>query len=384
MRAASPEFAQSVRASHVIAAGVGLVFPGESAEIAVPVEAGSVTIDRTARNRRRGTIAIPWSMQAGLDLGVDVRDLTLGGYAAVRRGLRYADGTVELVDLGYLRVESVSWDTLATSASIELADRMAQVVDEPFTAPYAAAGKTPSAAAVEIVQAVFGSSIAYHVPYTPGGVLGDVTYIDSRADALAQLEQSYGAETYFDALGDFVFAAKPADDAPAVWTVDAGATGVMIGAEENLDRTGIYNGVLVRGQGTADLPPVSALATFTDPGSPIRWGGPFGKVTLVADSTTVTTTGEASAAAENLLRLRLKQTRQLTLTAAPNPALEAGDTINVVFPDDRVERHLIDSTTIDLGTGAQEVLTRTMVSPSDRDPVGLLTGRAAWRELARA
>jgi len=365
MQPASAEFLASLRHSHVIAAGVDLVFGGDTDAdaVTVPVEAGSVTIDRTAQSRRSGSVTIPWSLQAGADLGIDVRDLPLGGYALVRRGLRYADGSTELILLGRLRVESVSWNTLAASASLELADRMAQIRDEPFTAPYGALGKTPHGAAVEIVTAVFGASIAYHTPFTPAAVLGDITWTGERTEALSALEQSYGAETYFDANGDFVFAQKPQDDDPVVWTVDAGELGVMVDARESLDRTGVYNGVVVKGQAQSDLPPVSALATFDDPTSPIRWGGPFGHVAMLADSTTVTTTGEAQAAAESLLRLRLKQTRSLELTAAPNPALEAGDTITVVFPDGRSERHLIDATTIDLATEAQAIVTRTQFAP---------------------
>jgi hypothetical protein len=138
----------------------------------------------------------------------------------------------------------------------------------------------------------------------------------------------------------------------------------MVDARESLDRTGVYNGVVVKGQAVADAPPVQALATFDDPTSPIRWGGPFGHVAILADSTTVTTVAEAQAAANSLLNLRLKQTRSLELTSAPNPALEAGDTITVAFPDGRTERHLIDAVTIDLGTAAQSIVTRTQFAPT--------------------
>jgi hypothetical protein len=384
MRPASPEFLASLRYSHVIASSVGLLFPGDPTPVDVPVEAGSVTIDRTAQNRRAGTVTIPWSLNAGEDLGVDLRTLTLGGYAQLRRGLRYADGSTELILLGTLRVESVTWGTLEASASLELADRMAQVRDEPFTVPYAAKGKRPHQAAIDIVTAVFGSSITYSAPYQPTDTIGDVIYTGDRGEALSELEQSYSAETYFDAAGNFVFDQRPGDSEPIVWTVDAAEAGVMVDARENLDRTGIYNGVLVTGQPEADLPPVTALATYYDAASPIRWGGPFGKVVLLAESTSVTTQVQAAQTAQSLLRLRLKQTRSLDLTAAPNPALEAGDTITVVFADGRSETHLIDAVTINLGSDAQQITTRTMQSPGTvpaaarEDP--LFFGAQAWRE----
>ena len=71
----------------------------------------------------------------------------------------------------------------------------------------------------------------------------------------------------------------------------------MVNANENLDRTGIYNGVLVTGQPSADEPPITALATFDEAGSPIRWGGPFGKVALLVDGSSVTTAEQAAATA---------------------------------------------------------------------------------------
>jgi hypothetical protein len=382
MRPATTQFLESLRFSHIAAAGCSLYFPAApTVAVPVPVEAGSVTIDRTAQNRRVGQVQIPWSLAAGADLGVDLRQLTLGGYAIVSRGLRYADGSTELIPLGKLRVESVSWDTLAATASLELADRMSQIRDEPFTTPYAAKGKTAAGAAVDIVTAVFGASIAYHTPYNPSGLMGDTIYSGARSDALSDLEQSYGAETYFDAVGDFVFAAKPSDTDPVVWTVDAGVTGVMVNAAENLDRTGIYNGVLVVGQLAADQPPITSLAMFTDPTSPVRWGGPFGKVALIADSTSATTQAQADSTAQSLLRLRLKQTRSLTLTNAPNPALEAGDTIGVVFPDGRTETHLIDQVTINLSTDSQQILTRTQTAPTTAT---VLTGDQALDEALDA
>jgi hypothetical protein len=378
MQPTSSLFTEKLRQSHIIAAECDLIWPGvtdDADAINVPIEAGSITIDRTAQNRRSGSITIPWSLQA--DLGVDLRTLPLGGYALVYRGMRFGDGSIELVLLGRLRVESVSWDTQAASASLELADRQAQIRDEPFTVPYAAAGQTAAQAATGIVRQVFGSAISYLTPYNPAGVLGDITYTGQRTDALADLEQAFAAETYFNANGDFVFAAKPSGGDPVVWTVDASANGVMINASENLDRTGVYNGVLVTGQPEADQPPISALAIYDAAGSPIRWGGPFGKVAMLADSMTATTTDQCLATAQSLLNLRLKQTRNLTLTAAPNPALEAGDTIEVVFPDGRTETHLVDATTINLGTDAQQIITRTMFAPSSSGRVGA----AAWAEL---
>jgi hypothetical protein len=502
----------------------------------VPIEAGSITHDRTALVRRSGSVQIPWSLDAGADLGLDLRTLPLGGYAVLSRGIRFPDGSVELALLGGLRVESVSWLTFEDRASLELADRMAQVRDEPFTSPYAAGGKRVAQAALEIAQQVFGGAIAYSTIYDPPIVLADTFYSGSRADALTQLAQSIGGEVYFAAGGGYVFDGAPGsvaisrsatlvDDSPVVllsptsdlvvgmavfgtglppgrrilsvdsptqitlnapvntrgmknaravagspvltmisdtsdltpgmdvsephtpagtkvksidgpdqitltqpvqasssdyeflfvytvpnpqtltftgasgqlgspvWTVDTGAHGVMVDANESLDRTGVYNGVLVEGQNTAQDAPVSALVYDSGSTSPTRWGGPFGKVVRIEQSTAVQTVSQAQSAAQILLDSKLGLTRSLVLTNAPNPALESGDVIDVLFEDGRRERHVIETMQLDLGPGgAQELSTRSVFTPAagrahadlPRRYRQVRSGRAAWREASRA
>lgn len=378
MRPVSDRFLASLRESHLISSSCTLHFPDGTTH-AVPVEGGSVVIDRTAQARRSGSVVIPWSLRDETDLGLDLRSLPLGGYASVSRGLRYADGTTEEALLGFLRVESVTWATLETSATLELSDRMAQVRDESFTFPFAAGGLSIATAAITIVQGVFGD-ITVHDLTDSTPTLADVFYSGSRAEALSALASAAAAEAYFDADGSFVFAPSSGLDEP-VWSVDAGARGVMIDASEALDRTGVYNGVIVIGQDDGTTPPITALATFDDATSPLRWDGPFGKVAVVVTNSSAQTVEQAQAVAESLLSLRLQQTRQLTLQAAPNPALEAGDAISVVFPDGRDELHLIDSVTCDLGTGAQSIQTRSREVPG---AASLLAGAAAWREASGA
>jgi len=513
-----------------------LFFPGHyTTPVVVPVEDGSVTMDRTALIRRTGHVEIPWSLDA--DLGLDLRTLPLGGYCRLSRGIRFPDNSVELASLGFLRVESVAWLTSESRASLELADRMAQVRDEAFTAPYAAGGKRIAQAALEIVTQVFAGGITYQTLYDPPITLADVFYSDSRADAVAALAESIAGECYFDADGNYVFDGAPGstsitragtliDDSPyvtglattadlavginvygtglppglrirsidsasqvrltgpvntrglkngkgvagspiitqisdtsdltvgmavteahlpagtaiksidgadqitltknstasaanyeflysftvanpvtltftgasgdpgfPVWLVDTGDTGVMVEAEEALDRTGVYNGVLVQGQNTAADLPVSALAYDSDPTSPTVWGGYFGRVVRVEQSSAVATTTQAQASAESLLDRRLGLTRSITLSIAPNPALEAGDVIDVAFVDGRRERHVIDAVTIELGPeGAQRLTTRSVFTPAAgrlhadlvRRPMGVRTGAAAWREARGA
>jgi hypothetical protein len=133
-----------------------------------------------------------------------------------------------------------------------------------------------------------------------------------------------------------------------------------------------------------DEPPIYALAIYDDPTSPIRWGGPFGRVVLIAESTAVQTQDQADAIARSLLALRLGLSRTLTLRSVPNPALEPDDPIDVVFPGGRVETQTINETHIGLGADAAlDIVTTSQYQP-EADVFETLYGLDAERELALA
>jgi uncharacterized protein DUF5047 len=360
MLAVSDRFLAAIRDTHAVSVVAYLFRASDPATpIQAPVVDGSVAIDRDARVFRQGSLEVGFSLddQTTQDL---VRELPYGGYAVIERGIQYADGATERVQLGRFRVESIVWNELEGSATLTLADRMAQIQDEAFLTPWVPEGMHPSDAIVAAVQQVFGSTIAYHVSTSPSTepVLSGTVYDQDRAAAISDLASSIAAEALFDNLGDFVL--RPRDrPAEVVWSVDAGARGALIAAEETLDRSSVRNGVSVRGQADPEAPPIYGLATNDDPASPTRWGGPFGRVPLIASSTAVATQAQADAAARALLNLRLGLARTLVLGSIPNPALEPDDLIEVVFADGRSEQQTVNRTEIGLGVDGDLALTTT-------------------------
>jgi hypothetical protein len=156
----------------------------------------------------------------------------------------------------------------------------------------------------------------------------------------------------------------------------------MVAATETLDRSSVRNGVAMRGQPDPEIPPVYALATYDDPTSPVRWGGPFGKVAMIAESTTISTEEQAQAAAESLLNLRLGLARTVTIEAVPNPALELDDLIQVNFLDGRTEVQRVNGIGISLDSTADMTITTTNRDRPDLEPlIRVATGRTAWAEL---
>jgi hypothetical protein len=388
MLSVTPRFLTAVRQTHTVAIKATLYRPSApTTPIAVNVIGGSLAADVDARVLRQGSLEIAFTLGDQLTEDI-VRELPFGGYAVLERGIRYANGELELVQLGRLRIENVTWPELQGSATLTLADRMAQVADESFTTPYVPTGMKASDAIVDIVNDVF-PSIAYHVSTTPATepALSDTAYVADRAAAVSDLAAGISADAFFDNLGDFVLRPKPVGVGTPVWTLDAGDRGVLIQASESLDRSSVRNGVAVRAQADPTLPPIYSLATDNDATSPTRWGGPFGKVALIVDSTSIQTQAQADSTAANLLNLRLGLSRTLELRGIPNPALEPGDLIEIVHADGRSELQYVNALQIGLDADGDLTLgtkANWRPQPLGRSAPRIYAGDMAWRELDEA
>jgi hypothetical protein len=131
--------------------------------------------------------------------------------------------------------------------------------------------------------------------------------------------------------------------------------------------------------------------TNDDPTSLLRWGGPFGKVARIETSGAVANAAQAAEVGAALLAQRSGLARALSVSAAPNPALEASDVVTLSFADGRVEEHLIDAVRLGLDArGGQTFAVHATNEPSAQSiPLpsrrfGVRYGRAAWREFRRA
>ena len=384
----SDRFLAALRDTHAVSVAAFLYAPGSSDPVEVNVIGGTVDANSAARILRQASVDLALARE-DTDLRDLIEALPFGGYCSVERGIRFADRTVERVPLGMFRVDSVVCGELTGTATLSLSDRFAQVRDEPFPAPWTPVGMHPSDALVNIVQQVFGSSIAYHVETVPSSepVMAGTIYDSDKTAAITDLTQAIGGEVLFDAYGDFVVRPSYKPGNPA-WTINAGRRGVLTKAETTLDRSSVRNGVSVRGQPDSDQPPIYGLALYTNPTDPLRWGGPFGKVLLIADSTAVTTQAQADAAAASLLNLRLALSRTFNVESVPNPALEPEDVVAIVFPDGSVEQQAIKETHIGLdSSGTLQLVTvdkyNADFSP-DSDTVQVLHGTEAQTEMVAA
>lgn len=351
------EFLATLRQSHVVTLQIDAYRGAELVYENVPITGGSITVDESSMIRRTVDLTIG---DPALNPGTDPA-AALTPYAAelaIRRGIRYPNGKTEWAPVGRFRVNTANASAVG-DLQVTGADRSAYLQDARFI------GLTTSDTSLtipeqirrlilEVLPTVEVRDLTGSTARTPA-----VTWEEDRLKAIDDLATAIGAEVYFDPEGNAVIAPPAAIDDPPVWILDAGASGVLVNVTAETTREGTYNGVFASGE-PGDGDPVWSTVVDTDPSSPTYWEGPFGKKPYVYTSPLITTVTQARDAATSLLAKVRGMSRQVSVELIPNPALEAGDVIHVIFPDGTVERHLIKSIGLPLDPGsAMSIGTKT-------------------------
>ncbi|MFI9244139.1 DUF5047 domain-containing protein [Streptomyces sp. NPDC053086] len=324
--------------------------------IDLEITGGSVQVDRSQAIRRTCTVTIA---DPTLIPRTPADQLTTyGAKLRISRGVDYGDGSTELVPLGMFRLDSVDGDVSDGPVTLQGKGLEAIVADDKLTAVYTATGTVVTAVTALIRRSIPDATVLSQITDT---TIGTRTWdVESDPWAAAQeVAAAAGAEVYCNADGSFVISTLPdLATATPVWSIEATESGAYISASRAMTSDGVYNGVLARGENTADnRPPVSALVTDSDTSSPTYWGGPFGRRPMFYSSSTLTTT----AACTNAARLKLADAKAPNasgdISSLPNPALEPGDVIRVVHPDGTRELHQVASFSVPLDIGGDFPIT---------------------------
>lgn len=342
----SDRFLARLAESHQVATRVQLLLT-DGRVVDLDHTGGSVTVDRSQAIRRTCTVTVP---DPALIPRTPTDQLaTYGARLHISRGVEYADGTTELVPLGVFRLDSVDGDVSDGPVTLQGKDLSAIVADDKFVEPYSATGTVVGAITALIQRSIPDAVVISSIVDTP---IGRRTF-DVEADPWAgcqEIAAAAGAEVYPNADGVFVITTLPdLLTTDPVWAVEAGESGVYVSASRAMTSDGVYNGVLARGESTADnVPPVSYLAVDADPGSPTYWGGPYGRRPTFYSSSTLTTTQACAQAATLKLAQAKAPNASGDISSLPNPALEPGDVIRVTHPDGTRELHQIAAFTVPL------------------------------------
>lgn len=351
----SSRFLAALTESHTPVSQVTLLRADGRVET-IEITGGSVTVDRGQAIRRTCSVTITDTKL--IPRTASDKLSTYGSRLRIARGVQFADGSTELVPLGVFRLDAVDGDVDEGPVTLAGKGLEAIVADDKFTAPYRVSGTAVGAVTALIQRSIPDAVVVNRATDAP---IGPRTW-DVEGDPWAAVQEcaaAIGAECYADADGVFIISELP--DLLAVapsWTVAAGEGGAYIRASRGMSSDGVSNGWLARGENTeTGTAPVSAFVTDDDPTSPTYWGGPFGHRPAFYTSSTLTTVNAATSAAT--LKLRASKAPNATgdLSSLPNPALEPGDVLRVIYPDGTGELHQIQSFSVPLDEGGDFPIT---------------------------
>ncbi|MFE9335279.1 DUF5047 domain-containing protein [Streptomyces sp. NPDC007063] len=362
MQPVSDRWARALATDHGYSVKVDVIFDGVVVAEDIAFTDGAVTVDRGSETRRSLSLTIPNPS----DFPVDPADTysVYGTRLYVEAGIRYLDGSTERVPLGTFVLTSIGGDRHLGPLTITAPGLETLLRRSVWEVATSTDGFGSPAGFIEtaIMDAIPDASF---VDLSTGGsgALATATW-DAYSDkwaALADVAKSASCDLYCDANGTFVLADIPDPLSPSlvpVWDVSAGEGGVMVSADASLSVDDVYNRVVVTGENSADdAPPVVGVAEITDPADPLRTDGPLGVITKTYSSNLVTSEAQAIEVAASLLRVYRAPNREVSISAIPNPSLDAGDCIRAVYGHGIAsELHIADGFTIPLTVGGDFVI----------------------------
>lgn len=349
----SAGFLRALRQPYTFDARCDLYRSGTLVEKDIPIIDGSVTVDISSDVRRQARLTFD-PLPQNLVNQFNIYDSEFALYW----GMVWPSGEVEWCPLGVFRADSVTQAIEPGVIEMACPDRTQFVADYRFLTPQdSIKGNT---IASEIVRLVHDAVPGAEIVDNSGAIdkVGPQTWERDRWPTIRDLGESIGCDVMFDAAGRLNIRPFPAITNPAVWSIDAGETGVLISGSRVLSRERTYNAVVAYGETVDGAPPIIGIAYDNDPTSPTYWDGPYGKKPRFFFSSFFTTSAQCLRAAQSYLDKARALNRQVTIECAPNPALAGGDVITVAYPDGTSEPHICHSIEIPLRPGNMRVTTR--------------------------
>lgn len=354
MRPVTDRFLTAVADSHQLAVQVEVLDAGEvTGDPITTVLDGTVTLDQSAASRGRLDMSVVDDGTFGLV--PDDPDHLLAPYGnelRVSRGVRYPDGTDELVALGVFRIDDSEVLDTGDQLTVRVSglDRSGRVIDARFEEPYEIAQGTNYADAIQ--DTIEAAIPGLEFNFTATSRTTPKLIAEEGADRWAfcqEMARSLGMALYFDGDGVCVLAPVSTLGGTPAWDLVEGEAGVLVTAGRTWTRQGAFNRVIATGENTGETAPARGVATDDNPLSPTYYYGPFGKVPRFYSSPFITTDAQASDAAYAMLARELGTTQAVNFGALVNPALEPDDLVRVTRARAGIdEGHILDALVVPL------------------------------------
>lgn len=278
----------------------------------------------------------------------------------VFRGVRYTDGTEEMVPLGVFVITSVqiTENDGGRQIRVEGSDRSIRIQRARFTDPYQIATGTSVETAVGDLLRNRWADVVVDFPATGATVGARTLAAGGDTDpwkAAVEIAEAAGFDLAFDADGVVRMRTIPdPTETDPDETYEDGTDAVLLDVARGIDTGNTYNGVIATSQASDVDTPVRAEAWDDNPDSPTYRYGPFGQVPRFYASSYIRDTTQAATAAAAQLQRELGRAESVEWSQIVNPAHDALDVVRLSRPALTLDAVLvIDRLEVPLDAGGQ-------------------------------
>jgi hypothetical protein len=305
----------------------------------VPILSGKIDYDDSAVVKRRLTITVPadtadrtWDPAGAVTAPLAAYGQRLHVFA----GIGYPNGQVELCDHGWYLITKWQYEETERTISVEAQDLAQLVVDDRLTAASSPpAGTTYGAEFTRLLSGILPARI--DLPDRSMSANNTTVWERERDQALNELCAAWPARWYVDDTGTAVAAPVypiVTDTTPPDMMITDGGEGIITARQRGQERGALFNVSVVDGKANDDgSPGPHAVRQITSPSSPIRVGGPYGRVPRFYASDLITTQGQANDVAAANLVTYATAGRSEPVSTVPDPCILLGDVARVFTQD---------------------------------------------------
>jgi hypothetical protein len=269
----------------------------------------------------------------------------IGTVLKVTAHVRFTDRTTVDIPMGVFSIDSQTLEEGGGKLSLTAPDRWVLVQRAKFiVAGITTPGMKVTDQIVVMIRDAIGPTEPVVVTASSKAVMSAITYDnDDRAGAAQDLAAGIGAWVFCDRNGTFTIADLPTLGPSADWLIDASASGVLTSLNRSRSRANTHNVVALESSTAASTPafpiqyvwdsdPTSPTYAGPDPIAHPELAGPFGVSTYHASNPLPLSANSARATALTILAKTVGLASQVSLSAVPNPAIDAFDVLDVLPP----------------------------------------------------
>jgi hypothetical protein len=276
--------------------------------------------------------------------------------------VRMSDRSVVDIPMGVFDVNDQSMAVQDHKITLTAPDKWVRIQRAKFITPqYATPGVSVITQLGALITGALGVSEPVNVGSATSAVMCPMLFEGQRDKVINDIAGWTSQWVRFDRNGTALITWAPSIGPSADWLIDASPSGVLVSLDRQRSRTSSFNVVGVVSSAASgelwapvyawDSDSTSPTYAGTDPLNHPELAGPFGVVPYVYDTPLTMTSTDAYATALSILSQTTGLASQVSLSATINPAIDAGDVIDVLAPRERydipiaVERHLIETVT---------------------------------------